>query len=771
MRALFRAITYVLRSWLNSLRGRPAAGRVESQLGGDHIGGTPQKDGAGLEADDAQTRDEAPEVANVGEPEPPHTTAMDAADPQPLSGEADRHDILSGTHDEDGEDTTGDEARPCPRCGVTCPPDEVERVFGSRTMRWSAAGTETTAVRRQSYCRQCRAEQAAEMRGRQQPSDRSGEEGPVDHRLVPTDGEQTQLTEVAEMFVTPHEAIGTDDEQQQEPAGHVAKDSAAAEIGDVLSTDKPNNLAGNAQDKTRTSTGEAENVSNPQAVDSPLTDSAGTNGESDPEAERPVEESKPRPDGNRVVPSTSTPKQERRHPALYRAPTGGPPPQRQPSQSRTTDGNTRASPTRGQLAAIEVRVLFLRGGCCSVSLLPKRPPGFSEEPVVSSRGGEVKLQALQDDWYQDVTPDNLAELLSTGFVWTDAGAGQEWALSGREVFVLAQGTTHRGFVSCPRLALGRDHVVLCTVTRLSAVADALREAGCAGWTQLREDNGAPTGWLVLREIVPQRSVAPSSAADILNILRPLPEVEISLEGGIRLGYNSWLLGHPPAIQVYGHAELSESVLIDGQEAVRSEQDGYAVPGRDDEGYHQVSCGSTSKSYSLVHGQTNWKYWPAYSFSLRGTLGKSHEFEFCGPLAHPVALNNQPVQQQVVQVPPANPVLLGAHPGEVLFAHRRLEVRGAQCLGLPPFEPMWALPAQPLNCDKRTNRILLVGRLTAEGRDISRQPARGRRDLERWCQLVLDASRKGLVVEPNSPETHGLWREYNHVARSLWRRLR
>ena len=71
MRALFRAITYVLRSWLNSLRGRPAAGRVESQLGGDHIGGTPQKDGAGLEADDAQTRDEAPEVANVGEPEPP----------------------------------------------------------------------------------------------------------------------------------------------------------------------------------------------------------------------------------------------------------------------------------------------------------------------------------------------------------------------------------------------------------------------------------------------------------------------------------------------------------------------------------------------------------------------------------------------------------------------------------------------------------------------------------------------------------------------------
>ena len=68
--------------------------------------------------------------------------------------------------------------------------------------------------------------------------------------------------------------------------------------------------------------------------------------------------------------------------------------------------------------------------------------------------------------------------------------------------------------------------------------------------------------------VPQRPVPLSSDADILNVLRPVPEIEIALEGGIRLAYNSWLLGHPPAIRIYGAPEHTESVLIDGKEGGR-----------------------------------------------------------------------------------------------------------------------------------------------------------------------------------------------------------
>ena len=165
--------------------------------------------------------------------------------------------------------------------------------------------------------------------------------------------------------------------------------------------------------------------------------------------------------------------------------------------------------------------------------------------------GKVELLALQDQWYQDVAPDNLAELLRKGIVWKDSDTGHEWLLSGREVFALAHGTTHRGFVTCPRLVLRRNHVVLCTVTQLGPVESALRAAGCANWTQLGEGDGVPSGWRLLRGVVPHKSLPLSSDADILNILRPLPEIEIALEGGIRLAYNTWLLGYPPAIHVYG----------------------------------------------------------------------------------------------------------------------------------------------------------------------------------------------------------------------------
>jgi hypothetical protein len=478
---------------------------------------------------------------------------------------------------------------------------------------------------------------------------------------------------------------------------------------------------------------------------------------------------KPEPDDS--LPPVRKRERHRRPAPKYRAPAGGPPPRRRPSNSQTTRGNASPSAARARPAAIDVRVVFQRGGYSIVSLLPHRLPGLPDELVVSSEAGNVDLLALQDERYQDVVPYNLAELLRTGIMWKHSDTGQEWLLSGREVFVLAHGTTHRGFVSCPRLALGREHVVLCTATQLGLVEDALKAAGCAGWTQLGEHDGAPAGWRVLRNVIPWKSVPPSSDSDILNILRPLPEVEIALEGGIRLAYNIWLLGYPPVIRIYGDPEHIEVVLIDGHKAAGSEQDGYTAPGWDVEGDHQVWCGSTSRSYSLVRSEPSSTYWPAYSFTLRSTRGEDHKFEFCGPLVRPIAAIGRSDQRQVVQVPPSNPILLGARPGEVYFARLRSDLRGAQCLAMPPFDPVWALPPQPLRCDKRANRILLVGEPSAGISNASRETVCDRRSLEMWCRLILDAGRKGLALEPASLSTRDLWRRHKRLARSLWRNLR
>ena len=121
---------------------------------------------------------------------------------------------------------------------------------------------------------------------------------------------------------------------------------------------------------------------------------------------------------------------------------------------------------------------------CSTAEEASVPPGF----------------ALQDEWYQDVTPDDLGSLLRTGVLWTHPETGYEWALAGpREIFVLTSGTTHRGFVSCPRLTLGHEHAVLCTTSQLPAVESALQKAGCAQGIRFGEKDGAPPGWVLLTD--------------------------------------------------------------------------------------------------------------------------------------------------------------------------------------------------------------------------------------------------------------------------------
>lgn len=340
-----------------------------------------------------------------------------------------------------------------------------------------------------------------------------------------------------------------------------------------------------------------------------------------------------------------------RHAPQYRAPSGVPPSQR---VSRSHAKSLRAGRS-GAAAPVEiaVRVLFDRSGYCIVSLLPRRLHGQSEELVVSSRVGDLRLTALQEEWYQDVMPESLAEILRGGIAWQDVGGRHEWLLSGREVFVLAPGTTHRGVVSVPRLCLGRSHVILCTVAIIDAVEDLLHAAGCAQWSQVTEDDGAPSGWRVLRNVVPQKPLRWSEGADILNILRPRPEIEFSLEGGTRLAYNDWLLDYPPAIHVFGDPEQRDAVFIDGRKAAVSNTyaSGYTAPGWDTEGEHRVSCSGISRTYSLVRGQEDWTGWPAHTILTMMSRSVVHEFEICGPLVRPVITGGRTTSRRAVTVIP------------------------------------------------------------------------------------------------------------------------
>lgn len=257
-------------------------------------------------------------------------------------------------------------------------------------------------------------------------------------------------------------------------------------------------------------------------------------------------------------------------------------------------------------------------------------------------------------------------------------------------------------------------------------------------------------------------------SDILNVLRPLPQIEISLEGGVPLGYSSWLAGFPPLIRILGGAQHAQKVLIDGKEATIEEDAAFRAPGWDVPGAHQVWCSNVSRSYSLVRLERSWDLWPAYVFPPAS--GGGDRLAICGPLIRPMATKgaidataNDFERSSVLQ---SNPILLGAVPGEVFVVSSRQDVRGARSFASPPFKPVWALPAQPLHCDKATCRILLINKPSAS---LPPGGSATARHVSRWCRLILDASRKGLSIAP--AEAGHLWAQYKRFARNLWRKIR
>ena len=431
------------------------------------------------------------------------------------------------------------------------------------------------------------------------------------------------------------------------------------------------------------------------------------------------------------------------------------------------------SAQRERSLPIEVRLRFDRGGFCSVSLIPKRSSGLPEDLTAASPAGEVVLRAMQDEWYQDIVPEDISRVLRDGTVWTQEGLNGQyiWSLSGRTLYVLADRADISGYVSQPCLDLGRDHVVLSSESLRSQVEGAIRQTGAQPTAVLDESLGAPPGWVVFRGVVPNAPVAPASEADLFNALRPLPKIEISLERGIRLGYANWLHGHPPSIRVYGDPEHAAEVLIDGQVATRDSDGAYRVPGCDSLGPHTVWCSGASKSYSILPFEASWDLWEGYAFPV--APGGTRRLTVCGPIVR-AAANETGDGAASIPVSETNPVLLGPEPGQIVTAVRVSAQRGAPCLASPCFRPVWALPRDPLHCDKKSIRILLVAGTDAA--EASNEPGGGRDiaarvDVDSWCRLVLDASLKGMKTEPDTEPVRRLWSSYKRVARRLWRNRR
>ena len=437
--------------------------------------------------------------------------------------------------------------------------------------------------------------------------------------------------------------------------------------------------------------------------------------------------------------------------------------QRTRSAQRTGTDN---SHSQERSLPMHVHLALLRRNRYRISLLPSRAADFDEEIEVNGPNGKEEWSACQDEWYSNIFPENIGVLLEKGKNW-EAGKEDEskrrWVLSSREIYVLAPCSTISGFVSSPRLILYEDHIVLCTKRQEEFVKNALTKAGCSETAIISGNNGLPKGWVLFHSVCPTCPVEHDEAVGIINILRPIHDLEIILGGGIRLTYNTWINGYPPNIRIRGAKDDNLKVMIDGNEASADADGIYTAEGWDSPGAHNVFCGGVTESYELSDGLQHWEGFEAFEYCLDPQQTSKQYVTICGPI---VGVNNE--MSEAVLTPSSNAHLLGAIPGQIAFCPRQQDTRTSEYIAIADFPVTWTLPANPFQCDKSTSCVKLIRAKKVASAQIS---IFSRDEILRWSYAILNASRKRLRIEPDTGEAKKLWTEYKQEARRLWKQLK
>lgn len=429
---------------------------------------------------------------------------------------------------------------------------------------------------------------------------------------------------------------------------------------------------------------------------------------------------------------------------------------------KRTERVAEAQPAKIRSLSMRLRIVFGRRNY-QFSLLPERTDDSPEELEVTSATEKETWSAYQDEWYQEITPLNLSALLGEGGIWESRNGKLRWVLSRREIYVLAPDSTISGYVQTSGLVLGQTHLVLCTESQQGAVRTALSEAGCADLVPIANGRGVPEGWILFADVLPSIAKQHEKEAGIYNILRPVHDVRIDLVGGIRLNHSTWLSGHAPTVRVLGANDSNISVLIDGQAASIDAEGNYTASDWNSYGRHTVFCGGISQSYELANGVEDWEFFIGHSYRQSQVPGDV--ISTCGPMIVPKNKNGE-----LLFLPSGNNCLVGSIPGQVVFVAQPEHVRTSSFLAQSDFDVVWSLPADSLRCDKGTSRVRLITPI-APGQIANLSGRRERWAAVRWYQAILNASRKGLGIDPDTEEARNLWLDYKRRARELRRRLR
>lgn len=376
-----------------------------------------------------------------------------------------------------------------------------------------------------------------------------------------------------------------------------------------------------------------------------------------------------------------------------------------------------------------------------------------EDLVVSVGESIHELWAIDDEFFDAIPLENAEDALRSGIAaHADVGDGPptRWVRTGRDLHVFAPRPGIAGFVSVPRIRIGTENVVICTADLAAEVTELVRQTGSQHARQV-DGPGILDGWCCFRAIRPLHPLPDGIADGLFLALSPRAELEIEFEGGIRIERNQWLIGAPPAILVIGEIPHSQTVSIDGQSAVATDEGRYSAEGWDTLGIHAVTCAGVTRTYELAEPQENWQWWPAH----------------CGDTLAVCGAKVSDLSGAARAVSCSEPSwLIGANPGEVDKAVPR---KGqAVAASAPGFAPVWAIPISA----RRRSQGYVVTLMGASSRPASRiPPGSSTAAVKLWCSAIRRAAQLRLPTDPSGDEAQGLFREYKHRARQIARMLK
>jgi len=443
-----------------------------------------------------------------------------------------------------------------------------------------------------------------------------------------------------------------------------------------------------------------------------------------------------------------------------------------PTQKNGTKSERKSDPTPRTNSSLPIRLQLVFGSGGSVKKLVLIPHRLEEMPssveVTTVTGDRLQLSESSSDSYESFAVSAFHNPLSEGVVFQTRGDTQtwRWELSRREIYVLAAGDAFglSGFVTRhrdQRLWLNTRHLVLAKESFRDQVMGALNDAGC-GSPEICDSAtpGVPSGWILIRDVIPTRAVPMREEHNILNILCPGHEIEPQFTGGIRLERSVWLVGFPPRIRFAGELENGFRVLIDDQPAALADDGAFVSPGWDEEGEHRLWFCDRAQTYALRTMKEEWDTWPAHKCGLGASI--------CGASICRV----DDVRWRQFCIPAANPVLIGARPGEVFRCRIPGGAHSDWVVTTVPFTPVWALPSGRLSKKNPAAVIELVEfREPLNQIEGPLQKLKVTSALRKWVFTVRNARRNRFMLAVHGDETRALWRRYGDVAKRLRKQLR